>query len=134
MLSSHLIRGLPTGLLSQSFASSSRAVILCALRTRCEKAVSSVTAVYQLNTRSEAATTLAVGFPSFCLVTPCSLVRVTDVSEKRTAFTVKVGPSSTEVRGATSYNLRNLQAFLLPYKVQMDKYSGGKKYFKQNSR
>ena len=70
----------------------------------CGKEVSSVTAIYQLNTRSEAATSLAVRSSSFCEVTLCSLVTVTDGSERRTAFTVKVGLSPTEVRDVTSYN------------------------------
>ena len=51
LMSSHLIRGLSTGLLPYNIPSSSRAVILCALRRRSGKQVSSVTAVYHLNTR-----------------------------------------------------------------------------------
>ena len=56
------------------FPPCNRAVILCALRPRCRKEVSSVTAVYQLNTRSEDATTLVVRSSSCREVTPCSLV------------------------------------------------------------
>ena len=51
-------------------------------------------------------------------MTQCSLVTLTDVSERRTAFTVKMGPSSTEVLGATFYNKRQGHANIQGVRIQ----------------